>query len=137
MDHDGNNNNSGKKDEGDEYEKDDEEDEGEPLTIPVGHLTPTGSLFALEPIQKLIGEYPEDYFFQIEGLRTYRPGHRRSRGSAGNSLRDDVDGLFLSKAYTDLLLTAFFTHVQPHFPIVYADAFVPFVDRVPGTGLDK
>ncbi|KAL1889590.1 hypothetical protein Sste5346_008839 [Sporothrix stenoceras] len=131
MDHDGDNtnDNNGKKDEDDEM---DEEDEGEPLTIPVGHLTPTGSLFALEPIKKLIGEYPEDYFFQIEGLRTYRPGNRRARGTSGNSLRDDLDSLFLGKAYTDLLLTAFFTHVQPHFPIVCADVFMPFVDRVLG-----
>ncbi|KAJ4315828.1 hypothetical protein N0V84_008162 [Fusarium piperis] len=50
-----------------------DESEDEPLTIPIGHLTPTSSLFSLEPIQKLIGEYPEDFFYQIESAREFVP----------------------------------------------------------------
>ncbi|CAK7215505.1 hypothetical protein SBRCBS47491_002504 [Sporothrix bragantina] len=118
----------------------DDDDEEEPLTIPVGHLTPRGSLFVLEPIQKLIGEYPEDYFLQIEALRVYHPTCRRryshgthaNHGWPGHGLGGALSGLCLDKNYTDMLVAAFFTNVQPHYPIVDADSFMPFVDRVLG-----
>ena len=78
----------------------------EPLTIPIGHLTATGTLFSLEPVLKLIGEYPENYFYQIESSRTFDP-HL-------------FDGLpaNLDPAHIDALLAAFFSEIHPHFPIL-------------------
>ena len=91
--------------------------EEEQSTIPIGHLTPTSSLFSLDQIKKLIGEYPEDFFFQIESTRNADPPMPESE-------------LHLEKSTTDPLLAAFFAEIHPHFPILNPDSFENFFDSV-------
>lgn len=99
-------------------------DDEEPLTIHIGHLTPTGSMFSLKPIQKLIGEYPEDFFFQIESARQFVP--EILKGSTQEALL----ALNLDKSHTDSLLAAFFSEIHPNFPIINIDSFVIFFNNV-------
>ncbi|OAG42982.1 hypothetical protein AYO21_02933 [Fonsecaea monophora] len=40
-----------------------------PLTIPLGHQTGAGSLLALPQLRHLIGDFPEDFFFEVENRR--------------------------------------------------------------------
>lgn len=83
----------------------------EPLTIPIGHLTATGTLFSLEPVLKLIGEYPEDYFYQIETARQF------DLSMFGGVPVD------LSPDHVESLLDAFFSEIHPHFPILDPESF--------------
>ena len=92
----------------------------EPLTIPIGHLTPTGSLFSLEPIRRLIGEYPEDYFFQIESSRPFE------LDSPNGHLKQSCRLLNLDRPLADSLLAAFFSEIHPHFPILDPGPFTQF-----------
>lgn len=52
------------------YEVDDDRVTETPFTIPVGHLTTTGSLLSLPQVRGLIGYYPQDIFLQLESQRT-------------------------------------------------------------------
>ncbi|KAH7127614.1 hypothetical protein EDB81DRAFT_145494 [Dactylonectria macrodidyma] len=105
--------------------------EEEPLTIPIGHLTPTSSLFSLEPIQKLIGEYPEDFFFQIESTREFVPD------VVNGSFHDALTLLNLDKAHMDTLLSAFFTEIHPHFPIIDQSHFMAFFESTMSSAEDE
>jgi hypothetical protein len=99
-----------------------EQVDDEPLTIPIGHLTPTSSLFALEPIQRLIGEYSEDFFYQIESTRDFVPEPMSGR------FRDDLLLLNLDPAHTTTLLSTFFAEINPHFPLVDRREFTSFFE---------
>lgn len=100
----------------------------EPLTIPIGHLTPTGNLFSLVAIEKLIGEYPEDYFFQIES--------RRQRGPPlpSATLREMLGRLRTARDSTDRFLAAFWSEIHPHFPILEQERFSAFFSAVMENG---
>ncbi|KAJ6028314.1 hypothetical protein N7540_003890 [Penicillium herquei] len=91
--------------------------EDEPSTIPIGHLTPTSSLFSLDQIKRLIGEYPEDFFFQIESTRQFEPQAPESP-------------LNIEKDVSDALIVSFFAEIHPHFPILNPDSFGTFFDGV-------
>ncbi|KAJ5379855.1 uncharacterized protein N7496_002283 [Penicillium cataractarum] len=91
--------------------------EEEPLTIPIGHLTPTSSLFSLDQIKKLIGEYPEDFFYQIESTRNLEP-------------KVPEDALNIDKDVSDSFLAAFFSEIHPHFPILNPTLFGEFFNGV-------
>lgn len=92
-----------------------------PITIPIGHHTSTGSLFALEPVRRWIGDYPRDFFYQIEMCRTSI--------SELNS-RHDLSLLLATLDFmgdaTDDLIACFFTHIHPNFPILDKSAFIEF-----------
>ncbi|KAI6084258.1 hypothetical protein F4821DRAFT_175654 [Hypoxylon rubiginosum] len=96
----------------------------EPLTIPIGHLTPTSSLFSLDPVKRLIGEYPEDYFFQIEAERYFQP-EAQTGGPGGHLNVPNLD-----KDTVDNLLASFFSEIYPHFPILDRDWLRNFFDVV-------
>ena len=109
------------------------EDQGIPFTIPVRHHTTTGSLFALPQIRRLIGEYPNDFFYQIESCRNLPiqslPAQDLSLVLATLDLRREV---------TDPLLSKFFTDVHPHFPVLDVHSFSLFFDNVlRGSGCDN
>ncbi|KAM0561260.1 hypothetical protein ACHAPJ_003138 [Fusarium lateritium] len=94
----------------------------DPLTIPIGHLTPTSSLFALEPIQKLIGEYPEDFFYRIECTREFVPE------DMSGSFQECLLMLNTNHSHTTTLLSAFFTEIHPHFPLIDKNDFLSFFE---------
>ncbi|KAJ5120365.1 Phytanoyl-CoA dioxygenase [Penicillium bovifimosum] len=85
-----------------------------PFSITPGHHTPTGSLFALGQIKELIGEYPEDFFRQLEWKRPLLglqlPGVPRSF--------EQIDRNLLLPQVTKPLINEFLKCVHPFFPII-------------------
>ena len=93
--------------------------------IPHGHHTITASLFSLEPIKNLIGDYPSDFLFQIESshpLPTPSAPPRQHLASAIGDINDDREG-------AKTLISQFFASVQPIFPIVDQDTFAAFFQK--------
>ncbi|PWY94519.1 hypothetical protein BO94DRAFT_457552 [Aspergillus sclerotioniger CBS 115572] len=84
------------------------------LTIPVGHVTPASSLFSVDQIRKLIGNYAEDFFYKIESTRNLEP-----------QMPDTV--FSIEKDDADALLASFFSQIHPHFPILNPNSFRGFV----------
>lgn len=114
-------------------EEAEDQDQDVPFTIPLRHHTTTGSLFALPQIRRLIGEYPDDFFYQIESSRSLPvqifPAQDLSLVLATLDLRREV---------TDPLLSQFFAGVHPHFPILDVPSFSLFFDNVlRGSGFDN
>ncbi|KAJ5634255.1 hypothetical protein N7528_002097 [Penicillium herquei] len=89
----------------------------QPFSIPDGHLTTTGSLFLLELIRRLIGEYPGNFFYHIEAIRE-PPFEQYS-----NPPKEMLQNLNLETKTVDLLLSNFFTEVHIHFPILNPETF--------------
>ncbi|KAJ5200300.1 Phytanoyl-CoA dioxygenase [Penicillium cf. griseofulvum] len=84
------------------------------FTIPPGHHTPPGSLFALDRIKNLIGDYPEDFFKQIEIKRPFN-----SIQVAGiPQAFEQIDRSRLHPQVTKPLITEFLNHVHPYFPVL-------------------
>lgn len=89
-----------------------------PLTIPIGHQTGTGSLFAIEPIKSLIGAYPDAYFYHVEAARPpFNP-------VSYMHLPYHTNGLNLLRSHTDELVEAFFVDVHPHLPVIDRQYFM-------------
>jgi hypothetical protein len=88
------------------------EDYGDiPLTIPVGHQTATANLFTLPSIKRMIGDYSDDYFYQVESQRSLPfPLNMEPL-----SFHETVD---LDKAITDELVQTFFMETHPNLPIM-------------------
>ncbi|KAJ5498882.1 Phytanoyl-CoA dioxygenase [Penicillium expansum] len=84
------------------------------FTIPLGHHTPTGSLFVLDRVKNLVGDYPQDFFKQIEKKRPFN-----SIQAAGiPQAFEQIDISRLHPQVTKPLITEFLHHVHPFFPIV-------------------
>ncbi|CAG9997173.1 unnamed protein product [Clonostachys byssicola] len=96
-----------------------------PLTIPVGHLTTTGSLFSLTPLRPLLGEYPEDFMMQIERRRVLKFGGRRTQ-----SFEEELSFLDLSRESNQALIDAFFFYIYPNFPVLTPDIFRSIYEKV-------
>lgn len=84
------------------------------FTIPSGHHTPTGSLFALDQIKNLVGDYPQDFFKQIEKKRPFNsiqvPGVPQ--------LVEQIDASRLHPHVTKPLVSEFLSQVHPSFPVI-------------------
>ncbi|KAF5483707.1 Echinocandin B biosynthetic cluster transcription factor ecdB [Colletotrichum fructicola] len=95
-----------------------------PITIPIGHHTSTGSMFALEPVRRLIGDYPRDFFYQVETCRTSIPEL---------SSRHDLSLLLASVDFiggaTDGLISSYFTNINSTFPILDKTSFTDLFHR--------
>ncbi|KAJ6028323.1 hypothetical protein N7540_003899 [Penicillium herquei] len=96
------------------------EADDQPFSIPDGHLTTTGSLFLLEPIQRLIGEYPGNFFYHIESIRV-PPFEKHPKPP-----KETLQNLNLETKTVDLLFSTFFTEVHIHFPILNPETFHKF-----------
>ena len=84
------------------------------FTIPFSHHTPTGSLFALDRVKNLVGDYPQDFFKQIEKKRPFN-----SIQAAGiPQAFEQIDVSRLHPQVTKPLITEFLQHVHAFFPIV-------------------
>lgn len=84
------------------------------FTIPFSHQTPTGSLFALDRVKNLVGDYPQDFFKQIEKKRPFN-----SIQVAGiPQAFEQIERSRLHPQATKPLITEFLHHVHPFFPIV-------------------
>lgn len=95
------------------YNDDDDHVTETPLTIPVGHLTTTGSLLSLPQVRSLIGYYPQDIFLQLESQRTIEfPSPLHSAASLDF-------GQPIIRSYIE----TFFDLVYPSYPIMNKDWF--------------
>lgn len=95
-----------------------------PITIPIGHHTSTGSMFALEPVRRLVGDFPRDFFYQVETCRPSIPelGSRHDL----SFLLASVD--FIGSA-TDGLVSSYFIHINSAFPILDRTSFNDLFQR--------
>ncbi|KAJ5497075.1 hypothetical protein N7463_009062 [Penicillium fimorum] len=87
---------------------------GYTYTIPPLHDTPTGSLFALDRIRNLIGNYPEDFFRQIEIKRPFNS----SQIAGIPQTFEQIDRSRLHPQVTKPLIAEFLSHVHPFFPVL-------------------
>lgn len=97
--------------------------ENDPILIPLGHQTPTGNLLGLMPIKKLIGHYSQDFFLLLESEREMpflTP--QTSRSSIRERLSKDP-------ALTEFLISNFFTHVYPQFPVLEREPFLQQLEK--------
>lgn len=82
----------------------------DPLLIPLGHQTPTGSLLGLERIRSLIGDYSQGFFLFLESERSLQPLVPRV------SYSSILERLNARHESTDFLVSSFRTHVHSQFP---------------------
>ncbi|KAJ5356552.1 Phytanoyl-CoA dioxygenase [Penicillium concentricum] len=87
---------------------------GYTFTIPPLHDTPTGSLFALDRIKNLIGDYSEDFFQQIAIKRPFNS----SQAAGIPQAFEQIDRSRLHPQITKPLITEFLNHVHPFFPVL-------------------
>jgi hypothetical protein len=84
-----------------------------PFTMLLDHQTPTGSLFALDHIKFLIGDYPHNFFYLLE---LNRPFDNFEDPGIPHSF-DQINGCRLD-AVQDALIGEFLKNVHPFFPII-------------------
>lgn len=94
------------------------------ITIPVGHHTTTSSLFSLQPIRRLVGYYPPGFFYDIE----------RSQPLASQSQFDQgisfcLAELDLGQEKTTYLISNYFMHIHPKFPVVDQPSFPKLFEK--------
>ncbi|KAI8286024.1 hypothetical protein K4K60_000777 [Colletotrichum sp. SAR11_57] len=81
-------------------------------------------MFALEPVRRLIGDYPRDFFYQVETCRTSIPEL---------SSRHDLSLLLASVDFiggaTDGLISSYFTNINSTFPILDKTSFTDLFHR--------
>lgn len=111
---------------------DDDNDDGQDdsLTIPIGHWTTTGSLLLLPQIRSLIGDYPENFFLQLESSRA-----SSMLDSHFTQMTDNQHLPELRAEETDAFVDAFFKHVHPSFPVIDRDMLIPLYHNVIKHGL--
>lgn len=97
-------------------------EQDEPLIIPIGHQTATVSLFAAPRIRTLIGEYPTDFFYQIESQRSL------------DTFAMELAALDFTRTTTDSLVASFFSRIYPDLPVLTKEFFYPVYDKVMNTG---
>jgi hypothetical protein len=85
-----------------------------PFSIPLGDNATTGSLFALDRIKHLIGDYPHDFFYLLENKR---PFDDFKRSEIPQSIQQ-IDQPLLREPFTGTHVRGFFEHVHPSFPII-------------------
>lgn len=89
-----------------------------PLTIPNGHNTPAIRVLRLPKIRALIGEYPRDYFYDIEI-------HRNMPNLGQTVVPPELD-----KATSDVLLAAYHSKVHCHHPMLDYGTLLHYYDRL-------
>lgn len=109
---------------------DQEDSQDVSLTIPIEHWTTTDSLLLMPQIRSFIGDYPKNFFLQLESSRATAVQQAVRRHIADNSnlpqlLPQDVD----------TLIDAFFTHIHPAFPVLDRDMFMPIYYQTLERGL--
>ena len=87
--------------------------------IPRDHSTSANSLLDHAKIRSLLGEYPADYFYNIEETLPLPPALDTLRGGA-----DDDWPSFPDEAVLESLADRYFVHVHPHFPIFTRQSFL-------------
>lgn len=85
----------------------------EPLPIPLGHSTPTERLFFLDRIKNLIGEYPQDFFMQLESTRL-----PKFEDKSVNTCFDRIDPTLFQARITEPYFNEFLTNVHAFFPLM-------------------
>ncbi|KAL7898858.1 hypothetical protein HDV64DRAFT_231973 [Trichoderma sp. TUCIM 5745] len=82
-------------------------DDVPPITIPLGHQTSTSSLLRLPQMRPLVGDYPEDFFFRVEDVRSRStaldfmavPGLREEEEHVDRTVADDYLNSFLAMVH--------------------------------------
>lgn len=99
-----------------------------PWTIPLGHHTSTSSLLEVTELQKLLGEYPPEFFYRIES--------GRSGGSMFGQFRMDISTMpDIDNTSMKRLVNQFLDTVHSNYPIFDVEAFEQFSDQRIATGL--
>ncbi|OQV03346.1 Fungal specific transcription factor domain-containing protein [Cladophialophora immunda] len=99
-----------------------------PWTIPLGHQTSTSSLLKVAELQKLLGEYPAEFFYRVES--------RRSGGGFFGESRVDISKMpDIDTASVRRLINQFLDTVHSIYPIFEVEAFQQFCDKRIITGL--
>jgi hypothetical protein len=104
--------------------------------VPVGHTASTGWLLNCAPVKALLGDYPRDYFYDLEERL---PLPRTLNDLSGSS----QDWPALDAATLDQLAHNYFSVAHPHFPIFtvqefegwQAEFFRTCLDRTPETAI--
>ncbi|KAK9473932.1 uncharacterized protein V1510DRAFT_447549 [Dipodascopsis tothii] len=96
-----------------------------PLNIPSGHNTSAVRVLQLPQIRSLIGDYPDDYFYNIESRRTLPPSF--------DLLTTDIP--FLIKRDTDALIATYLSTVHPHHPVLGPEILYSLYEKVLRDGL--
>ena len=103
-----------------------------PLTIPLGHQTSTSTLLLLPQVRCLVGEYPEEFLFQVENCR-----HPSAAGQAmaASPTQPAHDTAVIDEAVADRYLDKFLTLVHPFHPFFDRHDLVARYDDVMSRGL--
>lgn len=86
-----------------------------PITIPPKHRTSASHLLLLPQIARLAGDYPEDYFFQLENARPRTTTTHFLLGGSTDSLNEHPN---IDKSSWDSYINIFFEIVQPFHPFL-------------------
>ncbi|KAF9875371.1 C6 finger domain-containing protein [Colletotrichum karsti] len=81
-------------------------------------------MFALEPVRRLIGDYPRDFFYQVETCRTSIP-----ELSSRNDLSLLLASVDFTGGATDGLISSYFTNINSTFPILGKASFTNLFHR--------
>ncbi|KAI6779786.1 uncharacterized protein J7T54_003708 [Emericellopsis cladophorae] len=94
-----------------------EDNDGPPITIPLGHQTSTSNLLMMPQCRALLGEYPEEFFFKVEMNRPRAWAVRTMMVSDLDNLADTVKVRWVDGTQ---FLESYLKRVHP---------FHPFLDR--------
>ncbi|KAK9452556.1 hypothetical protein V1511DRAFT_513736 [Dipodascopsis uninucleata] len=94
-----------------------------PFTIPMGHNTSTIRVLRLPLIKSLIGDYPQNYFFNIEAKRNIS-------GLVSDRMFPPID-----QDIGDMLVATYISTVHPHHPVVDTDVIFEYYKSILENGL--
>lgn len=97
------------------------------FTIPAKHDTMAVRVLALPQIKALVGEYPLDYFYNIEARRPI------SWNTVGSEL---IELPILDNAECDILLTKYLSKVYVHHPIIERSEILSLYSDIVQNGFD-
>ncbi|KAJ3527772.1 hypothetical protein NM208_g10540 [Fusarium decemcellulare] len=105
-----------------------------PLTIPPKHQTSASTLLLLPQVARLIGDYPESYFFRIENAQ--------QRTATAQHILEEPPGLpdsdsLIDNHLADRYIRSFFDIVQPFHPFLHSDELESQCEEVINRGFDS
>lgn len=108
-------------------------DVGPPITIPLGHQTSTSNVLVLPQCRSLLGDYPEEFFFRVEGDRPRAAAARSMMSSNWDRLQEETP---IDRADCNRHLGIFLTRVHPFHPFLDRDDIISHYEKVMETGVD-
>lgn len=110
-----------------------DDDVGPSISIPLGHQTSSSNVLMLPQCRSLLGDYPEEFFFLVEGRRPRAAAARSMMASDWNRFQE---GLPIDRANADRYLASFMNRVHPFHPFLDSKVVEAIYEEIMDKGID-